>query len=147
MINVDTPRCRVPPPCCWLPSGHADQRPVGRQKWPFVNRSSLLYAGPDGPSALTVGPSLDRPPPSRSSITIDDGVCSARIPIAPAEPSPSLSRDFLPWSFAYAGRRCMPRQRHGRHPQTFTARDSCTAPKKGRVRWPSGGANHCPLGV
>jgi len=64
---------------------------------------------------------LDRALPSRSSTSIDDGVCGARIPIAPAARSPSPSRDFLPWPVAYAGCRCMPRRRHGRHPQTFTS--------------------------
>jgi len=63
---------------------------------------------------------LDRPLPSRSSTNNDDGVCGARIPIAPAARSPYPSRDFLLWPFAYAGRRYMPHRRHGRHPQTFT---------------------------
>jgi hypothetical protein len=45
------------------------------------------------------------------------------LPIAPAARSPSPSRDFLHWPFAHAGRRCMPRRRHGRHPQTFILAD------------------------
>src|ERR1700681_661950 len=53
---------------------------------------------------------------------------SAQIPIAPDAPPRHTSRGFLPWRFAYAG----PRLRAapppwGRHPQTFTEADSCTA--------------------
>src|SRR5262245_42289839 len=69
---------------------------------------------------------LDPPSPSRPSTSINDGVRGARISIAPTARLPSPSRDFLPWPFAYAGRRYMPRRRHGRHPQTFTIADVST---------------------
>ena len=114
MITVDTPCCKVARPCCWLPSGHANVRPAHRHSG---GSSTDLHCCM--PAAMVHPPppslQLDRPLPSRSSTSIDDGVCGPRILIAPAARSPSPSRDFVPWPFADAGRRCMPRRRHGAH--------------------------------
>jgi hypothetical protein len=137
MITVDAPRCRVPPPCCWLPSGHADACPVGQSAHVAVPQPIFtVVCGPRWSIRPDHLSQLERPLPSRSSISIDDGVCGAQIPIAPAAASPSLSRDFLHWPFAYAGRRCMPHHRHGRHPQTFTkpALSECNKVREQRMQ-------------
>src|SRR5262245_41722336 len=56
------------------------------------------------------------------------------------------SRDFLHWPFAYAGRWCARRRLHGRHPQTFTDPDSCTAPYRSTRRSiPAGRLDHLAL--
>src|SRR5215813_11594046 len=63
MISVDTPRCKVARPCCWLPSCHANVRALYRHNWRFLNRPSLLYAGRGGPSAPAVSPTTGHSPP------------------------------------------------------------------------------------
>jgi hypothetical protein len=119
MITVDTPRCKVARPCCWLLSGHADARPIGRKKWHDLHRCMLAaMVHPSRPS-VPARPGAALPlinQHRRRRVRSSNPHSASRTLTVP-------SRDFLHWPFAYAGRRCMPRRRHGRHAQTFTLAD------------------------
>ena len=107
MITVDAARCKVARPCCWLLSGHADARPIGRKKWHDLHRCML---------AATVHP--PRPSvPARPGAAHQPASTTACAELNPHSASRTLtvpSRDFLHWPFAYAGRRRLPRRRRGR---------------------------------
>jgi hypothetical protein len=114
-------------PCCWSPSGHADACPGGQRK-SVCEPIFTVACRPRWSICPKRLPQLHRALPSRSSTSIDDRVYGARISIAPAAPSPSPSRDFLPWPFAYAGRRCAWRRRHGTRPEWVRRREIARLP-------------------
>ena len=76
-----------------------------------------------------------RSPPEKAPNPPRQNTGSVQIPIAPDAPPSHIFRGFLLWRFAYASPpvRAAPPS-WGRHPQTFTIPDSCTAASSPFIR-------------